>query len=750
MPISRALGVRASVQIESHVLRGSCTKARSGRTAGSDARINAMSTSARLLLFALAGAAGMLHAGQPRFVQDGYRLDSLVFENTGDIAEGDFDADGKAELALTGWSSRSIPYVERRPVLAILDHDNGEYRLSHRLLLPSNAQPVTPLAWSEAGVDRIVLVDRGGMASVFSGVPLAESFRFPIVNDVRAAAIGDVDADGGQDLLLLDRNGFYTYELPSGRLSETYLAPGHADLAVAQLDADPALEIVLSGALLDAKVVDGATLSTEWTYAAGFGDLLATGNFFGNDTQQWVGVLYRHDYAVFGSAPWGAGWHVTSEGEIKAIGTARSASDSRDMLLVGPGQWGYLNVVDGISGQTTLSARNDGDYILSATGEDIDGDAIDELVFASDVTSERATALTAADGTDGSIRWQFHTTKTPYSAATHGDVDGDGQVELVVANRASYTSTVAIFDAADDALLWRSPAESAHGEPWQTQILAIALRERTGDIGMDIVVAGEWGSSWRIYVLDGVTKNIGLDVRGFGSGPLAQWAPIDMVLVDHDGDSAKDIAMLMRDTGAGGALSIALWSAQGQLLWQSAPFGDFKTAAHSLLAIPDAIDAHPHLLAVLDDGIRAFDATNGQESWQLSAPGDGAAFIASGQSGPEIALYLSDGSVGFYDATTRALLRQRRLPAPLRSLQALDGEVHRLLAAASDRLMLVDGRSGEVRSESGVLSSFWRDRQPLSATRIDDSDWILASPTSIALHRLRIETPDEIFEHGFE
>jgi len=751
MQVYRALDARNSARLESPMLRSTQERIVPARTAGSPARIGAVGTSARLLLLALAvAAAGTLHAGPPRFVQDGYRLDSLVFENAGLIAEGDFDADGKAELALTGWSSWSIPFVERRPVLAILDHEHGEYRLSHRLLLPSDAQPVTSLGWSDAGTDRIVLVDRRGMASIFSGVPLAESFRFPIVNDARAAAIGDVDADGRQDLLVLDRNGFYTYELPSGRLSETYLAPGHADIAVAQLDADPALEIVLSGALLGAKVVDGVTLSTEWTYAMGFGHLLTTGNFLGNETEQWAGVLYRHDYAVFGSAPWGAVWHVPSDGEVRAIGTARSASSSRDVLLIGPGLWGYLNVVDGISGQTLFSARNDGDYVLATTGEDIDGDGIDEWVFASETASSRATALTVADGADGSIRWQFHTTTKPYSAAALGDVDGDGQVELVAANRASYTSTVAILDAASDALLWRSPAESAHGEVWQTQILAIALRDRTGSVGMDIVVAGEWGPTWRIYVLDGITKNVMLDMHGLGSGPLAQVSPIDMVLVDREGDGAKDIAMLMRDRGADGALSIVLWNAQGQLLWRSAPFEGFETVAHSLLAAPGGTDANPQLLAILADGIRAFDATNGQESWQLSAPGDGATLISAGPSGPELAVYLNDGSVRFYDATTRELLRHRQFPAPLRSLQALDGKVHSLLAAVHDRLVLVDGRTGEVRSESEVLTPFWPARQAISASRSGDHDWIVASPTSVALHRLRIETPDQIFAHGFE
>jgi hypothetical protein len=73
-----------------------------------------------------------------------------------------------------------------------------------------------------------------------------------------------------------------------------------------------------------------------------------------------------------------------------------------------------------------------------------------------------------------------------------------------------------------------------------------------------------------------------------------------------------------------------------------------------------------------------------------------------------------------------------------------------LLAAAGDSLVLVDGRSGEVRSESAVLSPFWRSRQPISAAPVGSHDWLLACPTPIALYRLRLETPDEIFAYGFE
>lgn len=706
----------------------------------------------RLLAYVVATATtGALAAGAPRFVEDGYRIDSVVFRSGTRIAEGDFDSDGKAELAFAAWSSGEKANVERRAVLVTLDHDTIEgYRIGQTLLLAASVDPARVMGWREAGGDRLILVGKEGTARIFGGDPLTELLQFPIVNAARAASAGDVDGDGHDELLVLGAGGLYTYALPDGRLLKNYATVDHTDVAIAQLDADPAMEIMLTGAFSGGgKVIDGATFATEWNHPAGFGNLLAVGDFLGNGRQQWVGAKYWYDYALFGSAPWAPIWSVTARHDTNAIGTARSPSAPRDLLLIGEGQWGALKVVDGVSGQDLLSVRNDGYSISATTGADIDGDGTDELVFTSYPSGGLTTVLTIA-GVDGSDRWRFHTTEAPYYAAAHGDVDGDGNVELVTANKGYWHSTLTIFDATTHAPLWRSPEEVESNETWRTKAHAIVLRERPGISGMDIVVAGDFFFTARLYVIDGVTKQILMDTGASASGPLGDQSVVDIALVDHDGDGSKEIAVLVRDRWFGSGLSILLWDMQGNLIWRSMPFGDSSSVAHSLLVMPGTSSDDPQLLAVLADGVRAFDAGSGVEGWRLGAPNDGAAFVPSGSTGPELATYANDGRVWFYDATTRALLRQWQLPASLRSLQALDGHVHAMLAAVGNGLALIDGRTGQVRSQSLALSPFWPARQPVSATPVGERDWIVATPTQLALHHLRIEISDGIFVYGFE
>ena len=76
--------------------------------------------------------------------------------------------------------------------------------------------------------------------------------------------------------------GLVAYSLTSG--AQLWSAPVgtsyYASLHVAQLDADPALEIVLSG--MPGTIVDGATRATEWAYKDGFAQLLEHGRFGGS------------------------------------------------------------------------------------------------------------------------------------------------------------------------------------------------------------------------------------------------------------------------------------------------------------------------------------------------------------------------------------------------------------------------------------------------------------------------------------
>src|SRR5262245_48701811 len=78
---------------------------------------------------------------------------------------------------------------------------------------------------------------------------------------VSAMEVADVDGDGANDLVLCTSSHLYVYS-GAGTLKWDLAGVGGTDLVVAQMDADPALEI----AVTDGHIVDCATHLPQWTW----------------------------------------------------------------------------------------------------------------------------------------------------------------------------------------------------------------------------------------------------------------------------------------------------------------------------------------------------------------------------------------------------------------------------------------------------------------------------------------------------
>jgi outer membrane protein assembly factor BamB len=691
-------------------------------------------------------------AGQPHFVEQGHRIDTISQLGTGQFAVVDLDGDGIPEVVFQGYVGFS-PFPNEKAIIGILKRQpDGSFDiLDNETVVESPMRTARMLAWSQAGEPRVIAVGMDGVAREYTGLPLRERRTFSIADAALSAAIGDVDADGNDELVVVSHTGVRTYALASGHLLRSLAVSGNESVALAQLDADPALEIILGGGS-PGLVVDGATHATDWQHAESFGYLLAAGRFGADSVDQWVGAQAPPRFTLFGSTPWAALWSKTMGASIDAVGAATLDADGRHSLLIADSDWGSLHIFDGITQQERLQIPNGAAGVAAAKGVDFDRDGLDDIVFAGRYVSGSNRALTVADGQTGHLRWAFYPNEAPYTSTALGDVDGDGRIELVAAARhdGGGTGAISIFDAETGQRKWRTAqGQLPPNYPLAISTSRIELIPRPSTGGMDIVLAGSQYYSGKLLVIDGRTKEVRLDVSGYMGGTLQSRGIRDMNLVDYDQDGTVDFLVALQ--GNTGALAV-LSGVDGRTLWTSAALGSGGTSwVIGVFHIEDATaEADTQLVAVMTDSLRSFSASTGLLNWVLPVYSHGAVYVPSGIDGPEIATFTNGGYLQFFSATTLAPVRQFMLPSPVRAVTVLEDDARSMLAASGGALRVFDGTTGLTRVLSEPLTPFPETDGRLAVNAQGDGLWQIASGTQIALYRHRLELKEAIFGDGFD
>lgn len=684
----------------------------------------------------------------PAFVEIGHSVDFLQSAAVSRFAKVDIDGDGLQDLVFLGRSGSPI-------LMAVGKRSDASLGFKMAKVVADDGELARVLSWKSAGIDHVLTVATNGKVRDYSGWPLVEQRNFNVSADVVAAVIGDVDNDGSDDFLVATYDTVNAYSLANGQAEWSYAISGNSDLALAQLDADPALEVILAGPV-PGIVLDGATRATDWQYIDGFGARLVTGSLVSGGGTQWVGAPAWAQFTAFQASPWSPLWNGPAAVAVSAIGTANLDNNGQDVILQGDGLFGGVHVIDSNTHLERFQIPHDGYGVSAVVGVDLDGDGKDEIAFATpQVWSDGDALLTIANGQNGLIGWQFFPATGPFIATALGDVDGDGRLELVAAS-SGYSSygSIAIFDAETGAEEWHSPTKMfLASDPFYLSVAKIELISHVGNPGMDIVLAGSSVSGGRITVLDGTTHVVRLQIGKQDSEPMMARVLKDLALVDFDSDGVLDYVAAIEpsNTSTSGVLLKVFSGVNGDSLWTSVVMGSGFAQINGVIATDSSAGSSgKELIAVLPDSLRSYDSSTGLLLWTIAASNNGAFLVRSGENGEEIGLFLDNGAVTFYSATTQAYIRSYSLPAPLRAMTALDGDLHTLVAASTDALILVDGMSGSVLAATGYLGQFPSIGSRISAAKSVEDSWMIAAGTEAALYRFHLNPVDVIFANSFE
>jgi len=408
------------------------------------------------------------------------------------------------------------------------------------------------------------------------GFTTATGSPFSVGISPLSVAVGDIDGDGNADLvtanersdglslLLGDGDGSFT----AATESELALGADPGDFAIGDFNSNGIADIVIPRASRgDVDVLDGlgngtfrrlglSELPSHFPVSVAVGDLnedgnadLASANFRSNDVNVLLGDGNGGFVAASGS-PFAVGgiWPVSvalsdldADGDADLI-TANFFSDDASVLL-GDGTGGFA--------ASPGSPFAVGDFPESVSLGDLNSDGDSDLVTVNASSDDVSVLL--GDGVGGFAAAPgspFAVGNFPQSLAL-GDVDGDGDVDLVIANAGSDDVSLLVGDGAGGFISSTESPFSVGDSPE-----SIAAGDLDADGNIDLVTANSGSNDVSVLLGDGLG-----DFVAVAGGPFAVGnAPQSVAVEDLDGDGLPDVIVVGDGSGSGNETMTVLTS----------------------------------------------------------------------------------------------------------------------------------------------------------------------------------------------
>jgi len=496
------------------------------------------------LIFGGTGGGSALHLNTGGEIETSAAWYSDPIQASQTVALGDVDGDGDLDLVCGNYGERNTLYLNTGGTFVTSPSWSSGWKANTEsvALGDVDGDGDLDLVCGNSGYYSALYLNTGGTFETSSPTWSSEQYR-----DTRSVALGDVDGDGDLDLVCGNANqsnALYTNiggtfdatpSWSSGPIGNT------RSIALGDVDGDGDLDLVCGnyGQSNTVYLNTGGTFesSTSWsvaqleqTQSITLGDVDADGDLdlvCGNYNQNTT--LYLNADSTFQDSP--------------AWTSAATYDDTRSVVLGDVDGDGYLDLVCGKSGSHLAGEKNTlylnvaGPFEMSPTTSlgtgaasvafgDVDGNGQVDLVFGS--YNEANTLYLSTDGAfDTSPSWSSGPTWSTSSVAL-GDVDGDGDLDLVCGNVAQsntlYRNTGGTFGT--------SPSWSS-GPTWSTS--SVALGDVDGDGDLDLVCgnSGMGDENNTLYLNTGGTFET---YPSWSSGVSADTRGIVLGDVDGDGD----------------------------------------------------------------------------------------------------------------------------------------------------------------------------------------------------------------------
>lgn len=535
------------------------------------------------------------------------------------INTADIDNDGKMEIVAGG--STSTFGLDN--FWYIIEHNSASQTYEMHWISDIFPEGITNIAVfnvDNSTIFKIFIGLSNGDVHVYDGSTMEKvGFIDSPAGSVNRIKFADGDNDSFDEIIFCDDGNTFFYDYDGVNFSLKYQIPyGSSDFEIGNVDSDPSNEIVLvNGLVLE---FNGVSTSVEWDYSGNeFGYLVELSDIDSDGMEEIIGASSWYYITAFDADIQSLKWQIQTDLDIDALLVTDVDNDGIEDLLYGDGQWGniYCYDVGSVTQKWQIDNPDHGVTDIAVFDTDADGDL--EVLWGAGASSSGADHLYIHGIPTLSIEWQSQHIDGPFNAIDVGDVDADGQQEIVVASFESNSGyddgIISIYDATTHALEWQSE-ENMFGGYALTGIHALKIGDVDDDNEMEIVVGTDRLYNGALYIINGITHDIEQSYYYDNGAPIYSIAIAD---VDND-DHMEIVAGGGREhTGAPGVFIYVIDGATGVVEWHSISLGDYWSEIYSLAVGDIDNDGVPEIVGV-NDSIFVFDGISHQQ-WQSTFDG---------------------------------------------------------------------------------------------------------------------------------
>ncbi|GLI39917.1 VCBS repeat-containing protein [Geobacter hydrogenophilus] len=577
----------------------------------------------------------------------------------------DLDGDGTPEVIASAWAgSTSVWYILRQ-------NANGAYEQVWRSA--SYSSPIVRLRVADVtndGKGDVIVGLSDGTIRIYDGPTCNELRQFSTAGTLTDMAVKDVDGDGKPEVVTTNVTGVFVYDIESGASKWSLPTGGSTSLAVGNVDADQSVEIVTTSSSYGGKgyVIDAASHTIEWEYINGFGCRVALGDLDGDGMEEIVGAAAWSKVTVFDADAKTPSWEIPTSQDISALLVIDADDDGKPEILYGDGQWGKVYAIDALTRQEKWSISNPEHGVQGLALGDTDQDGTKEVLWSAGGSSSGADYLYIADPQTRTIEWQSIHVDGPLSALDVGDVDGDGDDEIVMVSFESESGygegIIHIFDARTHTLEYR---EKLGLMDWMG-VRSVRIGDVDGDGNNEFVVTTANLYDGFIRVYNGVTRAVKYDSARYSGNYFTALAIAD---VDNDGEKEIIAGQGREHTGAQGTYLIVFDGKTLQEKWRSVDLGTYWGAVRDIKVADIDGDGNQELIAALGNQLVVYDGV----THNLKFLGNQSAVALEVTDGStEILVGRGDGKIDVIDGVTFAV--KKTVPTSsntqIDALQAVD------------------------------------------------------------------------------
>ena len=343
---------------------------------------------------------------------------------------GDLDGDSDFELVATAGPDGFKPNDH----WIVFDHDGLEYA-KEKTVLPYS-EPIYGLRLADMdpgdpGLEIVVLLEERLL--IYDGRDLSLiSERAVARNNASGFEVVNIDSDPSMEAVYCDGDGTHAYDLDSGERQYSLEDISCFDLAVGEVDGTDGKEIVIANDT-EGFVLDAETGVVEWNHPSGFGDMIALGDLDGDSVDEIVAGFSWDGLEVWNGDSQTQSWE-TEIFNVYDVITSDIDQDGSIEVIYCDKQHGGFHILDGMSGVEKLYVPNPGSGFTRIVVGDIDEDGVNDIYISTGYFSSGADYFYVYDTGTETLVWESVDFSGPFYGMTDGDVDGDGDNELVFAS----------------------------------------------------------------------------------------------------------------------------------------------------------------------------------------------------------------------------------------------------------------------------------------------------------------------------